>query len=255
MDQLTLWLSLLTLLSLVVLAVSALTLYKTRKVHLATFPLLQDLAATRRETEALFGQIHALLALERTLALPYALPPMRGWAGSPDFLLVVANEVLRRKPSVVMECSSGVSTIVVARCLQLNGKGHVYSLEHDALYAAKSRDSIHSYGLQEWATVIHAPLETRRTDTPWYAEDAIPASLEPIDILVVDGPPKTTAPLARLPALARLVHRMSANAIVIMDDADRDDEIEIVKRWKSLVPQSTETRPHCEKGCAILNVS
>ena len=105
MDQQTLWLSILTALSLAVLAISLLTLRKTRKVHLATYPLLSDLATTRKEAEALFGQIHALLALDRKLELPHELPPMRGWAGSPDFLLVVANEILRRKPATVMECS------------------------------------------------------------------------------------------------------------------------------------------------------
>ena len=123
MNAQLLLLILLFLLLLAVFSLSILTFQKTRKIHLATYPLLSDLSATRKEVEALFGQIHALLALERRLALSQPLPPMRGWAGSPDFLLVIANEVLARKPKLIVECSSGVSTIVIARCLELNGGG------------------------------------------------------------------------------------------------------------------------------------
>lgn len=154
------------LLLLALLALVALVLHKTRRVHLATYALLEDVAHTRRESAALFGQIQALLALERKLGLSEALPPMRGWAGSPDFLLVVANQVLTRKPQTVMECSSGVSTLVVARCLQMNGNGHVYSLEHDSDYAGKTRKLLDQYGLTDWATVLDAPLQTKYTETP-----------------------------------------------------------------------------------------
>ena len=251
----TLWFSALAMLSLAILVVSLVTLYKVRKIRIAIYPLLANVAATRTEAEGLFGQFHALLALDRKLALPQELPPMRGWAGSPDFLLVVANEILRRKPACVLECSSGVSSIVIARCLQISGKGHVYSLEHDLGYAEKTRKLLDDQGLGEWATVLYAPLETRRTDTPWYAEDMIPANLEPIEVLIVDGPPQRTAPLARHPALPRMFNRMAPNAIVIMDDANREDETEILRRWKSDYPIESEQRPVCEKGCSILQLA
>lgn len=180
---------------------------------------------------------------------------MRGWSGSPDFLLVVANEILRRQPRCVLECSSGVSSIVIARCLQINGKGHVYSLEHDVGYAEITRKLLADQGLGAWATVLDAPLETHSTRTPWYDEGAIPADLEPIEALIVDGPPQATAPLGRHPALPRLINRMAPNAIVIMDDANRDDENTIITRWKSDYPIVSDQRPICEKGCSILQLS
>lgn len=106
-------------------ALVALLLHKTR----VTYNLVTDTARVRKEIDVIFSQIEALFALERKLALPQALPPLRGWAGSPDFLLRIANELEERKPRTVLECSSGVSTLVVARCLQMNGKGHVFSLQ------------------------------------------------------------------------------------------------------------------------------
>lgn len=244
--------ALLAALLLLLVALVLLVLHKTKKIHLATYTLLEDAAATHRETGVLFAQIQALLALERKLRLPEALPPLRGWAGSPDFLLVVADEVLNRKPRTVMECSSGVSTLVAARCLQLNGSGHVYSLEHDPNYAGKTRKLLDRYGLAAWATVLDAPLQTKHTETPWYTEEVIPEDLASIDILIVDGPPSQIAPLARLPALLRLLPRMTRNALIIVDDADREDEREMVRRWKQSFPEFQQIDLYCEKGCVLL---
>ena len=245
------------ILALVLLSLSIVLLvlcsYKIRNIHLISYQLLNNTNFTRREAETLFSQIQALLALERKLGLHDALPPMRGWAGSPDFLLKTAEETLRRKPQTVMECSSGVSTVVLARCLQLNGTGHVYSLENSPEYAIKTRVLLEQHGLADWATVLDAPLVTQFTQTPWYDENAIPAGLTAIDMLVVDGPPASTAPLARYHALPRLHPRMATYCTVMLDDADRSDEVEILKRWKQEFPNFEQTHLACEKGLVQLN--
>lgn len=242
------------LLLFVLLSFVALLLHKTRQIHLATYKILDDTTFTRQEASVLFAQIQALFALERKLGMSEALPPMRGWAASPDFLMVVADEILTRKPQTVMECSSGVSTLVAARCLQLNGSGHVYSLEHEIHYANKTRDLLNKYGLTEWASVLDAPLQTKHTETPWYSEEAIPENLAPIDLLVVDGPPASTAPLARFPALPRLLPRMAKDALVILDDADRDDEQEMIRQWILRTPELRQTNRFCEKGCVVIQL-
>ncbi len=234
--------------SVVTLTVLVITLRKVYKIHLATY----DLLSSGKEAKTLFSQIQSLYALERTLDLKKPLPPVRGWAGSPDFLLRVGSEILARKPNIVMECSSGVSTVVIARCLQLNGSGHVYSLEHDAIYAQKTNELIAAYELGAWATVLHSPLETTKSDTPWYSEKNIPSDLPPIDLLVVDGPPATTAPMARFPALPRLIGRMASNAVVIADDTQRPDETRMIDLWQKSFPDLTATDCNCEKGCTML---
>lgn len=242
----------LILLSIITL-MSALTLYKTRRIHLATYALKEDLNQTKAETEQLFRQIQALLAIEKLLRLPKALPPMRGWAGSPDFLLRTAEEIFSRTPKIVMECSSGVSTLISARALQITGKGHVFSLEHDPVYAEKTRQLLHDHGLKEWATVLDSPLrETDVSSTPWYSLEAIPSSLQLIDILVVDGPPGTTGPLARYPALPLLHSRLNDSALIIVDDAARDDEQAMLSRWQQEFPDFKQIKVYCEKGCALL---
>jgi predicted O-methyltransferase YrrM len=241
----------LTAIAIASLGIALLLLHKTRKIHIATFQLLADSDTTRRETRVLFSQLQALHALERRLQLPRALPAMRGWAGSPDFLLALADELLERQPTTVLECSSGVSTVVAARCMQLNGRGHVYSLEHEAEYATKTRQLLAQYGLSEWATVVNAPL-TNGAGAPWYSLDSLPNDLPPVDVLVVDGPPAAIAPLARHPALPRLMPRLAPSFCVFLDDADRQAEKTTVEQWKREFPSLQLTRIPSEKGLAVL---
>jgi predicted O-methyltransferase YrrM len=243
--------ALLLLITTAGLATSIVALRKVKKIHLATY----DLTSAAKETRALFSQLQALSVLERSLALDKPLPLLRGWAGSPDFLLTVSMAIKENRPNVVMECSSGASTLVIARSLQLNGQGHVYSLEHDPVYAAKTNKLLLEHALSSWATVIHAPLETKRTETPWYSEDVIPTDLQAIDLLVIDGPPSTIAPMARFPALPRLIGRMSKHAKVIIDDTARTDDSKMIQLWLKSFPHITARDGSCEKGCMLLQLN
>jgi predicted O-methyltransferase YrrM len=237
------------------LVLVALTLHKVRRLHQTSFALREDAAVARREAETLFSQIQALLALDRTLGLAQPLPPMRGWAASPDMLLNLAQHILARRPATVAECSSGVSTVVAARCLQLNGAGHVYSLEHDAEYARKTQALLQRYGLEEWATVVVAPLEPGADGATWYHDAALPADMPPIDLLVVDGPPAGGDSTARYPALPRLLKRLARPFTLMLDDADRPGERGVVERWQRECPGLVLSRPPCEKGLAVLEGS
>jgi hypothetical protein len=244
-----------TLLLLLVVALLGYILHKSRRTHLALFRVEADLAAVKHESLHLFDQIQSLESLNKIIQLPMPLPLLRGWAGSPDFLLHLAKFVLQNRPLTVMECSSGASTVVTARCLQLNGAGHVYSLENDQEYADKTRALLREQGLSDWATVVVAPLKEGSHATPWYDLSAVPPALPQVDLLVVDGPPESTGRQARAPAWAALSDRMSANCAVLLDDADRPDERAAVAQWKLAEPRFRETQLRAEKGCVLLQRS
>ena len=201
------------------------------------------------------AQIEALLSLQTQLSLRHALPPTRGWAASPDFLCVVMMHALRNRPRTVVECSSGVSTVVLARCAQMTGQGHVYSLENDEAYAEKTHAMLHEHGLTAFATVIHAPLvplTLPRWSGKWYDHRLLPRDLA-IDMLVIDGPPWFVSPLARYPAVPVLYGHLSASAAIFLDDAARPDETECVQRWQTeFNTLTTLDVPTCEKGCVAL---
>jgi hypothetical protein len=228
------------------------TFHKVRKIHILTHQSSVDSQKIRQEVSSLYSHLEALYALQEKLALPTPLHSLRNWAGSPDFLLTLARITQNSAPDVVVECSSGSSTLVIARCLQLLGKGHVYSLEHDERYARKTIEMLRENDLLEWATVISAPLTPWRDGAVWYSLENLPDTVREINLLVVDGPPHDSSPLARLPALPALSSRLSADATSVLDDAARDAEKEIVRRWRDLDKSFIGISVKHEKGCYVL---
>ncbi|CDG83277.1 class I SAM-dependent methyltransferase [Janthinobacterium agaricidamnosum] len=239
---------------LLILAVSLLCLYTLHKVRLIHL-LLHDIKdQSLHGPDQLFRQVEALHNLQLELRLDKSLPATRGWAASPDFLLEVARNVLAAKPRKVLECGSGASTVVLARCLQLNGGGKLWSLEHDAAYAEQTRQQLARHGLSDWAEVLHAPLHDGVTGIdgwPWYQHDIL-SSKEAIDMLVIDGPPQAVHQLARYPAGPVLFERLRLGGKIFLDDAARPDEQQTLQRWKSEFPQFEHATRVCEKGCAVL---
>lgn len=237
-------------LALAILAIQLYLLRKVRRIDLNTWAMKDQLPQTIAEQ---FRQMEALQSLYWDLKPIHAFLPTRGWAGSPDMLRTLASHVFEHKPGVVVECSCGVSTVVLARACQLNGGGHVYSLEHGPEFAAATRQQLSKQGLDDWATVIDAPLVETDTDIgtqPWYEI----SKLEPtsIDMLVIDGPPEFIAPLARYPAGPVLFQRLSEKGWVFLDDADRPAEKSCVERWLAQDATLSGSRQPAEKGLAIL---
>lgn len=188
---------------------------------------------TQEESRAQYAQIESIVGLTWAIDPLLPLPQTRGWAASPDLLRTIYLHVLDEKPQLVVEASSGTSTLVIAYALKRSGKGHVIALEHEAEYAEHTRKHILAHGLSDHATVVLAPLiiqEKRGVQFEWYdlSELQLPGT---IDLLLVDGPPDTTRPLARFPAVPLLIDQFSKQASVFLDDGNRDDERRTAEQW------------------------
>jgi hypothetical protein len=208
--------------------------------------------AARRDWD--FRQVDALLSLFFTLKPDRPLPATRGWAASPDFLKLIVDQVLLQRPLLVVEASSGVSTLVIGYSLKRLGQGRLVSLEHDARFVALARERIAMHGLEEFVTVVHAPLvevEVGGGEWPWYDLRTLPPG-DPIDLLVVDGPPGASHRLARYPALPLLYRRLGDRAIVVLDDGNRPDEKEIAARWGREFGNVRVEFRDLEKGAFVL---
>jgi len=191
--------------------------------------------------------------LEHRLGLPHPLPHTPDWSAAADFLGLIAEHCLSTKPSTIVECSSGTSTLVLARCCQLNKRGHVYSLENGAEYAAATVQNLEELGLQAYASVVHAPLVDYRLNGhkhAWYSLDKL--NVPAIDMLVIDGPPAIMDSEARYPALPLLHDRLAAGCAMYLDDANRPGEQAIVKRWAEQYPLFRARMLDSERGCAVL---
>ena len=84
----------------------------------------------------------------------------------PAGLVAVCNEVVHGARTRIVECGSGVSTVVLARLLRERGPGRLVALEHDGHWAALVHEQLRREALDRIARVIHAPLEG---EPPWYA--------------------------------------------------------------------------------------
>jgi len=191
--------------------------------------------------------------LEKKLGLKKSLPITEDWSAAADFLLVISNYCLSQKPQVIVECSSGTSSIVLARCCQKNTQGHVYSLENGAEYEKQTRQQLDDFSLAEYCDVVHAPLQDYNLDDvsfQWYEKKNLTA--EKIDMLVIDGPPGFIQKQSRYPALPLLHERLAEQCVIFMDDAARDDEKTIVKRWLKSYPEFQFEYVDNSRGCSIL---
>jgi predicted O-methyltransferase YrrM len=140
---------------------------------------------------------------------------------------------------------------------QLGGTGSLVSLEHDAHFAELTNSQLREHGLQRIATVRHAPLcEFMLADRTWrwYQRDKF-EDLTGIDMVVVDGPPGNTQPLARYPGLPLLFDQLSHDAIILVDDAKRKDERLILDMWMREYPQLKKVLLDTKKGAALLRQS
>ncbi|MEY2831021.1 MAG: hypothetical protein RLZZ574_279, partial [Cyanobacteriota bacterium] len=195
-------------------------------------------AEIKRVNEISVQQIESLFSIFFTLEPKLPLPTTRGWAASPDFLKEIISLIYRQKPQLVVEASSGVSTLIIAYCLKRLGSGKLISLEHEQKFAQATQNNLSLHGLDDIATVIHAPLveveinnaiNNTKNNTKWLWYDLTKIEIpDAIDMLIVDGPPGTTQKLARYPALPLLHKKLSRDAIIVLDDGARSDEGKII---------------------------
>jgi predicted O-methyltransferase YrrM len=231
-----------------------------RDLRQETAGLRKDLRRQHRQARAEaslnYQQVEALLSIFSSLEPKQPFPTLREWTASPDLLKRIAEIALRQKPEVVVEAGSGATTLVLAYCLERNGRGKIWSLDHDAGYAQRTRDLLEAHGLGHRATVSHAPLsdvDIRGESWPWYDRGSLETG-KPIDLLIVDGPPGKDHPLARYPALPLLRSSLAAGATVVLDDADRDDETAIAARWCDEFEDLVGEHIALERGAFVLTV-
>lgn len=170
------------------------------------------------------------------------MPLSGGWAMDATNLVAALDIIERQCPRVVVELGSGTSSAWIGRLVRRLGTGRVISLDHEARYADGTRAVIERLGLTDCVEVRVASMVDAgiaEHETPWY-DISVLDDVTAIDVMIIDGPPDMTGPMARYPALPMLVDRMSDGALILVDDAGRSSETEMIDRWKQEYPVLTE---------------
>jgi predicted O-methyltransferase YrrM len=212
----------------------------------------------KKEIKQTFRQLEALQNLSDVLPANDVLPATRGWAASPDLLAVLVDLVVAERPSLVVECGSGASTLWLALAMRRFGiDGRIVALDHDPVFGGKTRDLLARHDVGHLAEVRDAPLESFSLDGEtysWYARRAW-EDLTGIDLLFVDGPPATTGHLARYPALPLLSESLSPVTTAVLDDLVVPDMQKVLRLWLDAYPDFGSEILPLEKQAAVLRRS
>jgi predicted O-methyltransferase YrrM len=217
--------------------------------------LHQEVKTEIRQT---FRQLEALQNLTAVLPANDVLPATRDWAASPDLLLLLVDLVISERPSLVVECGSGASTLWLALAMRrFKIDGRIIALDHDPVFGGKTRDFLARHDVLDLAEVRDAPLENFSLNGEvysWYARQAW-EDLTGIDLLFVDGPPAATGHQARYPALPLLSGSLNPVATAVLDDLVVPDMQKVLRLWLDAYPEfSSEILP-LEKQAAVLRRS
>ena len=194
-----------------------------------------------------YRQSEALQQLFALLKFSAPIPPTRSWAASPDLLLTIAELVRTRKPRLVVELGSGVSTLIVAKA----GARKVISIDNSAEFAEKTREMLKDHKVRG-VEVRVAPLKAHASGVDWY-DTAKLKDLKKIDMLIIDGPPGSKNSDARKPALKELLAKLSPNVVVVIDDVNRIGERQLAEAFAKALPRHTLSILNHEKGTAVIS--
>lgn len=201
--------------------------------------------------------IQALIDLHSRIRFRLPLPSLDNWAASPELISRIFYQMKLIRPETIVELGSGASTICCGYFVEHLKKGRVISLDHEEQFTNQTLANLHMHQLDSYIELYHAPLVQHNLKgkmVTWY-DISMLGEIPDIDLLIIDGPPEKTQALARYPALPLLYSKLSRQAVIILDDASREEEQEVIKLWCRQFPDlKTEFIPS-EKGICILRRS
>lgn len=148
-----------------------------------------------------------------------------GWSAMGEYLRACIEFALTVE-GPVLECGSGLSTLLVGAAAGKVGQTHL-SLEHDAKWAEKVRKYLKLYGLDS-VKLCCKPLKDM-SEYCWYdvESNSIPGGFA---MVICDGPPGSTKG-GRYGLIPVLKEKLGPRCAIFLDDAGRVQEQKIAARW------------------------
>jgi predicted O-methyltransferase YrrM len=144
-----------------------------------------------------------------------------GWDAKPVYLKELIK-ALRTTSGPVLECGSGLSTIVLAALAPHRVR---ISLEHNPAWAARVNAVLKLHRLT--ADIRVAPLADYPAGVRWYSA---PADLPPgIDFVICDGPDSYGR--GRYGVLPVVRRQLAPGALVLFDDAGAEGQKGVLDAW------------------------
>jgi predicted O-methyltransferase YrrM len=147
------------------------------------------------------------------------------WSAQEEFLASCSKYALK-SDGPLLECGTGLSTIVLGVIAQKNGNT-VWSLEHNAKWAQRVARVLKRYAISSVHLCVN-PLKDYG-EFAWYDPpfDPMPPNFSTV---ICDGPPGDTKG-GRYGLLPIMRSRLKPGAHILLDDSVRESERNIAARW------------------------
>lgn len=174
------------------------------------------------------------------------------WSFNEDSLNLLEAQLRKARPRYTLEFGCGLSTFCTAALLNEmwgpDGEWMVFGIEQDEVHAAWVRKILARLGLEHRVEIKVAPLVRQSTlgmEVASYdiSKEEIAAFFKGRrpSFVVIDGP-FGEGPV-RLATLPLVLPYLEKDAVVLLDDALRDNELMIIKAWRRLGVQVRGIRP------------
>jgi len=182
-----------------------------------------------------------------------------GWTLDGETITFLWNLLQQEQPRVIIECGSGLSTLVFARGFETYGFGSsnscsLVSLEQNLWVKKAVETRLQACGLEHHVSVMHSRVSRARGE---YQLDpnTLRAHLgsEKADWVVIDGPAGPDG--CRASTLPLLAQFCRPGARWFLDDAYRDGELEVLNNWRGLTGVRVEGIYPIGKGLGVGVVS
>ncbi|HEX8269188.1 MAG TPA: hypothetical protein VF581_04795 [Flavobacterium sp.] len=177
--------------------------------------------------------------------------PLTSWSVSPKEVLHICNDIILNKRKSIVEFGSGFSTICIAQLLKINKvEARFITVENQVSWAEDLKVMLKKFDLADFVQIITAPIADVPADLAlggqrkWYDVDFLTegfASVQNIDVVIVDGPFGGTTPFARYSAIPYLKEKMATDFSVFLDDSSRNDETRIASEWQKILKSSLKS--------------
>ncbi len=217
------------------------------------------LGETRGMLKALSDGQAELAIMGSMAALGFRHPLFLGGWTIDAFL---AREILtlleEKRPKVVLELGSGASTVFIATALQklgLTDTRHI-AVDHLERYLDATRRQLELAEFPGRTELWLCPLGGAVGEgPPWYQGLEEKLAGVKLDLVLVDGPPGSSHPRSRQPALDVLEPMLSEGAVLLLDDAIRPEEKAILEAWQQAHPEISIERSSRGHGHAVVRRS
>lgn len=182
------------------------------------------------------------------------IPPLRGFAISPDTALFLLDLLEEHRPTSILELGSGFSSVIFAHYAKEAGARFV-SIDSDPKFAANTAALVQRWGLADTFNLVISEIVEQRDGNdsrPYYD----PASINPdarFDFVFVDGPAGKYGPTARQGLFPFFERFLNPGCLIVCDDYSRPGERQTVANWiDAKAVDLLEENKIVEKHAAVL---